>query len=143
MSRFVSTIKTAKNCAFDGIDYVAHGVKASGGSLRVNFVTSSEFMTNFGARLFLLANSTKYQRFDLLDKEFSFDVDVSRLPCGLNGVVSFNLMDMDGQQGKYPNPEQSGAGYGTGYCDAKCPRDLHFLNGEANVEGWQPSSTNM
>lgn len=27
-----------------------------------------------------------------------------------------------------------------GYCDAQCARDLKFIDGKANAEGWQPSS---
>jgi cellulose 1,4-beta-cellobiosidase len=30
---------------------------------------------------------------------------------------------------------------GLGYCDAQCPHDLKFINGEANMEGWKPSDT--
>jgi hypothetical protein len=26
-----------------------------------------------------------------------------------------------------------------GYCDAQCPHDMKFINGDANVEGWKPS----
>ena len=26
------------------------------------------------------------------------------------------------------------------YCDAQCARDLKFVGGKANVEGWRPSS---
>ena len=29
--------------------------------------------------------------------------------------------------------------YGTDYCNAQCPRDIKFINGEANCEGWGPS----
>ncbi|EHA26941.1 hypothetical protein ASPNIDRAFT_51773 [Aspergillus niger ATCC 1015] len=32
---------------------------------------------------------------------------------------------------------------GTGYCDSQCPRDLKFINGEANCDGWEPSSNNV
>merc|ERR1719265_2595124 len=31
--------------------------------------------------------------------------------------------------------------YGTGYCDAQCPHDIKFINGQANMENWQPSKT--
>ena len=34
---------------------------------------------------------------------------------------------------------QAGAQYGTGYCDAQCPRDIKFIGGEANSVGWNPS----
>ena len=27
------------------------------------------------------------------------------------------------------------------YCDAQCARDLKYINGEANAEGWQASSS--
>jgi len=30
------------------------------------------------------------------NKEFTFDVDTSKLPCGLNGAVYFSEMDEDG-----------------------------------------------
>jgi cellulose 1,4-beta-cellobiosidase len=82
---------------------------------------------------------SSYQQFTLLNQEFTFDVDVSNLPCGLNGALYFVSMDKDGGVGKYPN-NKAGAKYGTGYCDAQCPRDLKFINGAANVEGWKPSS---
>jgi len=47
-------------------------------------------------------------------------------------------MDLDGGLAKYSG-NKAGAKYGTGYCDAQCPRDIKFINGEANVEGWNPS----
>lgn len=37
---------------------------------------------------------------------------------------------------KYPG-NMAGAKYGTGYCDAQCPHDIKFINGEANSEGWK------
>ena len=40
--------------------------------------------------------------FHLLNKEFTFDVDVSNLPCGLNGALYFVEMDKDGGLGAYP-----------------------------------------
>merc|ERR1712137_1336824 len=43
-------------------------------------------------------------------------------------------------ESKYGN---AGAKYGMGYCDAQCPHDLKFINGEANVEGWKPSETDV
>ena len=36
--------------------------------------------------------------FHLLNQEFAFDVDVSNLPCGLNGALYFVAMDPDGGQ---------------------------------------------
>jgi len=79
-----------------------------------------------------------YEIFKLKGKEFTFDVDVSNLPCGLNGALYFVEMDKDGGKSKYPT-NKAGAKYGTGYCDAQCPHDLKWINGEANLEDWQPS----
>jgi len=73
-----------------------------------------------------------------LNKEFTFDVDVSNLPCGLNGALYFVEMDADGGLSKFPL-NKAGAKYGTGYCDAQCPHDLKFINGEANIIDWKPS----
>jgi len=65
-------------------------------------------------------------------------VDVSNLPCGLNGALYFVEMPADGGLSKYPN-NKAGAKYGTGYCDAQCPHDIKFINGEANILQWTPS----
>jgi cellulose 1,4-beta-cellobiosidase len=79
-----------------------------------------------------------YQMFKLKGKEFTFDVDVSNMPCGLNGALYFVEMAADGGKSKYPS-NAAGAKYGTGYCDAQCPHDLKWINGEANSEAWEPS----
>ncbi len=85
---------------------------------------------------------SKYQMFTLLGNEFTFDVDVSKLGCGLNGALYFVSMDEDGGMSKY-STNKAGAKYGTGYCDAQCPRDLKFINGEANSAEWNPSSNDQ
>jgi cellulose 1,4-beta-cellobiosidase len=90
---------------------------------------------NVGSRVYLMAGEDKYRMFNLLNKEFTFDVDVSKLPCGVNGAVYFSEMDEDGGLSRFEG-NKAGAKYGTGYCDAQCPRDIKFINGEANVEGW-------
>jgi len=91
---------------------------------------------NVGSRNYLLAaDGVSYEMFKLKNKEFTFDVDVSQLVCGLNGALYFVAMDADGGMAKYPS-NQAGAKYGTGYCDAQCPHDIKFINGEANLIGW-------
>merc|ERR1712203_489556 len=50
----------------------------------------------------------------------------------------FVQMQKDGGKSEF---NAAGAKYGTGYCDAQCPHDLKFINGEANVEDWKPSET--
>jgi len=126
----------ATNCALDGAEYAStYGATTSGDALSLTFVTGS----NIGSRLYLMESESAYQGFKLLNKEFTFDVDVSNLPCGLNGALYFVSMDLDGGVAKYPT-NKAGAKYGTGYCDSQCPRDLKFINGEGNVDGWTPST---
>ena len=129
-------VSCAANCALDGADYSGtYGITTSGNSLRLNFVTKGSG-TNVGSRTYLMAaGDQKYESFNLLAAEFTFTVDVSKLPCGLNGALYFSQMEADG--GLAANPgNKAGAKYGTGYCDAQCPRDLKFINGKANAEGW-------
>ncbi|KAG8628463.1 hypothetical protein KVT40_004336 [Elsinoe batatas] len=128
----------AQNCALEGADYSGtYGISTSGNALTLKFKTGS----NVGSRVYLLdPTDTKYQLFNLKNKEFTFDVDTSQLPCGLNGALYFVTMDADGGVSKYPN-NKAGAKYGTGYCDSQCPKDIKFINGEANVGGWTGSAT--
>lgn len=78
----------------------------------------------------------------LKNQEFTFDVDVSQLPCGLNGALYFVNMPADGGVSKYPT-NKAGAKYGTGYCDAQCPHDIKFINGMANDLDWKASPTDV
>lgn len=132
----------AKNCALDGADYSGtYGITTTGNALKLNFVTKGT-NTNVGSRNYLMAagSTTKYQMFQLLGQEFTFDVDVSNLPCGLNGALYFSQMDADGGMSKYAT-NLAGAKYGTGYCDAQCPQDIKFINGQ--VSPLPPVSRNV
>ncbi|KAJ7841854.1 exoglucanase-like protein 1 precursor [Mycena leptocephala] len=139
----------AANCALDGADYSGtYGISSSGAALTLKFVTGS----NVGSRVYLLApgSTTEYQTFNFENQEFvnmslnghRFDVDVSQLPCGLNGALYFSQMDADGGVAKSAGTNKAGAKFGTGYCDSQCPRDMKFINGVANVAGWTPDSNN-
>ena len=92
-------------------------------------MTKNDNGQNVGSRVYLMASDTKYRMFNLLNKEFTLDVDVSKLPCGLNGAVYFSEMDEDGGMSRFPG-NKAGAKYGTGYCDSQCPTDIKFINGE-------------
>lgn len=119
----------AKNCALEGIDYAAHGVATNGDALTLNqwLKGADGNYKTVSPRLYLLAEDEKnYENFQLLNAELSFDVDVSKLVCGMNGALYFSEMEMDGGRSRL-NP--AGASYGTGYCDAQCPK-LDFINGE-------------
>lgn len=54
-----------------------------------------------------MQDTNNYQIFNLIGNEFSFDVDLSQLPCGLNGALYFVSMPQKGQG-------TPGAKYGTG-----------------------------
>lgn len=123
-------VTCAANCALDGAEYEqTYGITTSGNALTLDFVTTGS-QTNVGSRVYLMASDdTNYEIFTLLNKEFSFDVDVSNLPCGLNGALYFSEMMADGGLSEYSG-NKAGAKYGTGYCDSQCPQDLKFINGE-------------
>ena len=106
----------AKNCIMEGINnYADYGVTTNGGSLLMNMFGKNGVAS---PRIYLLAEDEKrYELLKLTGKEFTFDVDVSKLPCGMNGALYFSEMEELGGQGKL-NP--GGAAYGTGYCDAQC-----------------------
>merc|ERR1712126_405860 len=135
-----------ENCALDGIDDATwegtYGVTIDGGDMTLKFVTQGPYSRNVGSRTYLLDESgQKYVKFMLLNQEFSFDVDVSNLPCGLNGALYLVEMDADG--GMSFSTNECGAQYGTGYCDAQCPHDMKWINGEANCEEWNPSDNDV
>ncbi|KAH0610735.1 uncharacterized protein H6S33_011162 [Morchella sextelata] len=132
----------ASNCALDGADYSGtYGITTTGTALTLKFVTKGT-NTNVGSRVYLMASDSEYQIFNMKNQEFSFDVDVSKLPCGLNGALYFSQMDADGGMAKY-STNKAGAKYGTGYCDAQCPHDIKFINGEANVDDWTGSDNDV
>lgn len=68
----------------DGADYAAtYGATTSGNALSLKFVTQSS-TKNIGSRLYLMESATKYKLFNLQNNEFSFDVDLSKLPVNLH-----------------------------------------------------------
>ena len=137
-----TAVTCAQDCAVDGANYEStYGITTSGDSLQLNFVTENSNGANVGSRVYLMEDETTYQIFHLLNQEFTFTVDVSNLPCGLNGALYFVVMDADGGVSEFTH-DVAGAKYGVGYCDSQCPRDLKFIQGQANVVGWTPSSTN-
>lgn len=117
----------AETCHIEGARYEeTYGVTTSGSELNLRFVTEHDFGTNVGSRMYLMENTNTYQMFDLIGNEFTFDVDLSQVACGMNSALYFVPMQPDGGAGSYPANE-AGAEYGTGYCDAQCARDLKFV----------------
>ncbi|KAF9070425.1 glycoside hydrolase family 7 protein [Rhodocollybia butyracea] len=146
--RYLHITSGTENC-YEGdtwdfdICTTTYGVTTSGDALTLKFVTVSE-QANVGSRLYLMApgSETEYQLFHLLNQEFTFDVDVSQLPCGINGALYFSQMDADGGVSRFPT-NKAGAQYGTGYCDSQCPSDIKFIDGVANTVDWTPSTNNV
>lgn len=82
----------ATSCALDGADYEGtYGITTSGNALTMSFVTQGS-QKNVGGRVYLLApdSDDTYEQFKLKNQEFTFDVDVSKLACGLNGALYFS-----------------------------------------------------
>ncbi|KAK4139078.1 glycoside hydrolase [Dichotomopilus funicola] len=143
-NEWTSSCSTADDCAelceLEGADYDGtYGASTSGDALSLSFLTKHEYGTNIGSRFYLMDGSDKYQMFNLLGNEFAFDVDLSTVECGLNSALYFVAMEEDGGLASYPS-NTAGAKYGTGYCDAQCARDLKFVGGKGNIEGWKPST---
>jgi len=133
------------NCAIDGVDAAdwesTYGGATNGAELSLKFVSEGPYSRNVGSRTYLLDEDlTNYRIFNLLNKEFTFDVNDAELGCGLNGALYFVEMQADGGLADYET-NMAGAQYGTGYCDAQCPHDVKWINGEANMEDWSPSET--
>jgi len=113
-----------------------YGVTSDGNGLTLGYKAGN----NVGSRTYLLEDETHYKMFKLLNREFTFDVDVSKLPCGINGALYFTEMMADGGSSEFAG-NKAGAKFGTGYCDAQCPHDIKFINGESNTLGWNATAS--
>ncbi|KAI0135658.1 glycoside hydrolase family 7 protein [Daldinia grandis] len=122
----------AKNCVFDGANYEGNGVLADENILTLNMYGERDGkLATLTPRVYLLdAQEGDYEILRLKNQEISFDVDVSKLICGMNGAMYLAEMNQTGARSAL-NP--AGAKYGTGYCDAQCP-NLPFINGVANID---------
>jgi cellulose 1,4-beta-cellobiosidase len=121
------TDASCADCILTGdVDYGAYGIETQGDEVTLNFRAQNG---GIGSRVYVLKDG-QYKMFDLLNQEISMDVDISALGCGLNGAVYFSEMESDGGESK----GSQGAEFGTGYCDAQCPDDLHQVDGKVNFE---------
>ncbi|KIH86576.1 endo-beta-1,4-glucanase celB [Sporothrix brasiliensis 5110] len=120
----------SKNCALEGYDYAAHGVSTTGNAMTLRlFNGSGASVQTLSPRVYLLAEDDKnYQLLKLANQEFTYDVDMSKVGCGVNGALYLSEMDASGGRSA---ANQAGAQYGTGYCDAQC-FNTTFINGLAN-----------
>jgi hypothetical protein len=88
----------------DGTDYFGtYSIMTSRNVLNLWFITTSS-QQFVGMRVFLTTNNTSYQVFKVPNQEFSFDVDVLSLPCGLNSALYLTEMDADISTSPIPTP---------------------------------------
>jgi cellulase len=130
-----TVVKCAAHCALDGIDYPGTGVDVAGEtSVTLNMYEKYQGeLMEVGPQIYLLSEDEEhYEMLHLLNQEISFEVDVSELPCGMNGALYLAAMDPSGGRSTL-NP--AGASHGTGYCDSQCYQSYNFINGVANLEG--------
>ena len=131
----------ATACAAGAVDEetweATYGVKKNGNGVDVGFVTQGPYSVNVGSRSYMMEDDNEYKLFNMLQKEIAFEVDLSNMPCGTNAAIYFSEMEKTGNMGA---TNKAGAPYGTGYCDGQCARDLKWVNGKANVEGWTPNT---
>lgn len=114
-----------ENCVMQGVeDYASLGIYTDGAELRLRHLNEDGNVVS--PRVYLLnEDEDKYEMLQLTGMEFTFDVDVSKLPCGMNGALYLSEMEADGGLSEL---NTGGAAYGTGYCDAQC-YTTPFVNG--------------
>lgn len=116
------------NCVMEGIsDLTQYGVVTTDDELFLDMLRDDGSVIS--PRVYLLAEDEQtYEMLELTGQELSFDVDVSKLPCGMNGALYLSEMVPDGGKSDL---NKAGAYYGTGYCDAQC-FTTPFINGEVS-----------
>jgi cellulose 1,4-beta-cellobiosidase len=134
-------ITCAQNCAVEGVDINdyknIYGVSSTGNSVTLRYVTGG----NVGSRLYILDEDKKrYKSFNLINRELVYDVDMSQVPCGLNGALYFVEMPLDGGLNSL---NKAGAPYGVGYGDAQCAQDIKYINGFVNLNNTGACSIEM
>lgn len=73
----------SKNCALDGVptnDWTnPYGINQVSNGISMTLVTHGQYGDNVGSRVYLLESADRYKMFKLINREFTFDVDVSSL----------------------------------------------------------------
>lgn len=117
----------AENCVMERQgNYTSSGIATDGANLVLHQLIDGNQVS---PRVYLLDESREsYEMMQLTGQEFTFDVDVSELPCGMNSALYLSEMEADGGQSDL-NP--GGAAWGTGYCDAQC-YVTPWINGEVS-----------
>lgn len=132
----------AQKCQLEGVSteqykgtYGVTSIKGGEG-VQMKFVNKHEYGVSVGSRLYMYKQD-KYEMFYVVNQEFAFTFNMKELECGMNGAVYF--IEMQDNGGKGIGNNDAGAKFGTGYCDAQCPHDIKFIDGEANIKDWKPN----
>jgi cellulose 1,4-beta-cellobiosidase len=121
-----------KACVLEAADYQKKGITTNGNRLTLNLFDRSDNDAKHVSPRVLLFDETagRYAVFKLFNQEFSFDVDVSKAPCGSNGALYLVEMDSTGHRDAI---NRAGAKYGTGYCNVQCPK-ANFIKGRVSLQ---------
>nr|BAF57392.1 putative glycosyl hydrolase family7 [uncultured symbiotic protist of Neotermes koshunensis] len=106
--------ETRNRDQYGDLDYEKDvGVTVSGGTVKQRLVSPNyQNYKVIGSRLYIVdADDKYYQLFTFIGKEFTYTVDMSEIPCGVNAALYTVEMP---KAGKTPG----GVEYGYGYCDA-------------------------
>ena len=99
------------------LDYEANvGVVTSTDGLKLSqrLVSTYKDIKPIGSRLYIMTEDEKqYEKFNFVGKEFTYTVDMSEIPCGVNAALYTSEMPKNGKGANGPP-------CGTGYCDANC-----------------------
>ncbi|EFX01237.1 beta-glucanase [Grosmannia clavigera kw1407] len=132
-------ITCARNCAIEGANYASAGVHTWSNSLSSSDSSSLTLDMYIDGqesspRVYLLGEDGDYEDLQLFGQELTFDVDLSKMPCGTNGALYLSEMSLSGGRSDL---NSAGASMGTGYCDAQCPV-MNFIDGELDV--WEANT---
>lgn len=120
-------------------NYTEYGITTSGSEVRQKLVNKHpNGDTTSGSRVYLLNDDDlQYEMFNFNGNEFTFDVDISQIPCGLAATLFTVEMTRNGTGGG----GTTGAEYGCGYCDAQflgaTDEDGHQGVGCAEFDFWE------
>lgn len=112
-----------KHCVIEGVDDYEkkYGVSSTGvNGVQLRYVSSGG--NSIGSRVYVVDPDTLlYERLLLKNRQLSMTVDMSELPCGVNGAAY--LLSLN--ESTIPLLESVGGSYG----DAQCPKHMKLMNG--------------
>ena len=104
----------SQNCVITPANYANQGIYTNAETLTLYQFRQDPSMASVSPRVYLLGPDGNYDTPSLLNKEYSFIVDLSNTPCGQNAAMYLTQMDKTG----YRSATNQGASqFGAGYCD--------------------------